>query len=228
MNDDGIWIDTSNGEEIMVYAVSSSVVETEDRLIIPAYGGNALNWQNMSKTPKSRIFFFISTDGGKSWKLENVDAKIADNVWLQEPALHIVDENRWILQVRTAVGTSPGNKGELMQSISDDGGKSWSPYEKLGFVAHAPEIIQLKNGTIISSFRWIDWGLSITRQAVSMVYSVDRGDSWSDVIEIRDCGLPECGYPGMVEIEDNKIVVVYYTPGGNSIASKVISFTEIY
>jgi sialidase-1 len=228
MNDDGIWIDSRDGEEIKVYAASSRVVETEYGLIIPAYGGNALNWQNMSKTPKSGIFFFVSKDNGKTWEMERVNAEVAQNVWLQEPALHIVDENRWILQVRTAVGTSPGNRGELMQSISDDGGKSWSPYEKLGLVAHAPEIIRLNNGALISSFRWLDWENTIKRQAVSMIYSLDKGDTWSNVVEIRDCGLPECGYPGMVEIEDNKIVVVYYTPGGLGIASKIISFTEIY
>ena len=57
-----------------------------------------------------------------------------------------------------------------------------------------------------------------------MVYSLDGGDTWSDVIEILDCGLAECGYPGMVELPDNRILVVYYTPGGQSIESKIITF----
>ena len=57
-----------------------------------------------------------------------------------------------------------------------------------------------------------------------MIYSLDGGATWSDVIEILNCGAAECGYPGMVELDGNKILVVYYTPGGKTIESKIITF----
>ncbi len=223
MDDNGIWVD-ENGEEVTVAASSSSMIEDGGKIIIPGYFGNALNWQSMAKTPKTRIVLYESSDGGKTWIPNEVKAEIDEKTWLQEPALLKVTDKRWILQARTAVGVSPSNKGDLVQSVSEDGGRTWSPYKSLGFVAHAPELIKLENGVIISSFRWLDWGTSVSREAVSMVYSLDGGETWSDVIEILDCGKVECGYPGMVELPDNKILVVYYTPGGKGIESKIITF----
>lgn len=224
MNEAGIWID-EKGDEITVGASSSSIVEDGEKIIIPGYFGNALNWQDMSKTPKTRVVLFESQDGGATWTPNEVKAEIDEKTWLQEPALLKVTDKRWLLHVRTGVGSSPSNKGDLVQSISEDGGKTWSPYKSLGFVAHAPELLKLENGVLISSFRWLDWeGIKATREAVSMVYSLDGGETWSDVIEILDCGAVECGYPGMVELPDNKILVVYYTPGGSGIESKIISF----
>ncbi|HSW60021.1 MAG TPA: sialidase family protein, partial [bacterium] len=227
LNAEGIWVD-NDGNEIRTYASSSSIFEDSGRLIIPGYGGNALNRNAMSKTPKGPIVFFISNDAGKTWQMEPVSAKAPENTWLQEPAVLKIDENHWILQVRTAYGSSPGGKGDLMQSTSFDGGKTWSDYRSLGFVAHAPELIKLKNGVIISSFRWLDWELDIERETVSFVYSLDNGDTWSDLIEIEDCGLAECGYPGMIELDNNRILTVYYTPGGNGIRAKIFSFSDVY
>lgn len=225
LNDDGIWID-GDGNEVKVYASSSSVVESDGSIIIPAYGGNSLNFNSMSKTPKGPVVFFISSDGGTSWKMEPVEAQIPEYTWVQEPALLKIDEKKWILQVRTAYGASPGAKGDLMQSVSNDGGLTWSAYKSLGFVAHAPELIRLDNGVIVSSFRWLDWGFSLKREAVSMIYSLNNGEAWSDVIEIFDCGLAECGYPGMVELDNDRLAVVYYLPGGAGIGLKVIDFNE--
>lgn len=225
LNENGLWVD-SDGAEVKVYASSSSIVEDGGRLIIPGYGGNSLNFNNMSKTPKGPIVLFISYDDGVSWKIEPVEAEIPEDTWVQEPALLKIDEKRWILQVRTARGASPGAKGDLMQSISNDKGLTWSAYKSLGFAAHAPELIKLENGVLISSFRWLDWDFSLKREAVSMIYSLDKGETWSDVIEISDCGLAECGYPGMVELENSRLSVVYYLPGGTGIGYKIISFKE--
>ena len=225
MDENGIWLDDENGSEVTVAASSSSMIEDGEKIIIPGYFGNALNWQSMDKTPKTRVVLYESSDGGKTWTPNEVKAEIDEKTWLQEPALLKVTGKRWILHVRTGVGSSPSNKGDLVQSISEDGGKTWSPYKSLGFVAHAPELLKLENGVLVSSFRWLDWGgMNVTREAVSMIYSLDGGETWSDVIEILDCGKAECGYPGMIELPDNKILVVYYTPGGKGIESKIITF----
>lgn len=225
MNEEGIWVD-DDGEPVMLAATSSCMVEHEGKIIIPAYYGYALNWSNFAKTPKTKIVFYESSDKGKSWTMTPVEAGGADEIWLQEPALLKVDENRWILQVRSANGSSPSSKGDLLQSVSLDAGKTWSDYQSLGFVAHAPELLKLENGVIISAFRGLDWeGTKATREAVSMVYSLDNGETWSDLIEIQDCGAVECGYPGLAELDGNRFIVVYYTPGGKGIDSKIISFT---
>ena len=223
LDENGIWLDTE-GNEITVAASSSSAIEHDGKIIIPGYFGDALNRKEMGKTPKTKVVLYESADGGSTWTPNEVKAEIDENMWLQEPALLKVSDSRWIIQARTAKGASPSNKGDLVQTVSEDAGKTWSPYKSLGFVAHAPELLKLENGVLVSSFRWLDWDINVNREAVSMVYSLDGGDTWSDVIEILDCGLAECGYPGMVELPGNKILVVYYTPGGQSIESKIITF----
>lgn len=224
LDENGVWLD-EKGEEITVAASSSSAIEHEGKIIIPGYFGGALNWSSMGSTPKTRVVLFESADGGATWTPNKVEAEIDDKIWLSEPALLKVTEKRWLLHVRTAKGASPSNKGDLMQSISEDGGKTWSPYESLGFVAHAPELLKLNNGVLVSSFRWLDYvGSNPKSESVSMIYSLDGGATWSDLIEILDCGAAECGYPGMVELDGNKILVVYYTPGGKTIESKIITF----
>ena len=225
MNEDGIWVD-DNGDPVMLAATSSCMVEHDGKIIIPAYYGYALNWSNFAKTPKTKIVFYESPDSGRTWVRTPVNAGGADEIWLQEPALIKVDENRWILQVRSAKGSSPSSKGDLLQSVSTDAGKTWSDYRSLGFVAHAPELLKLENGVLISAFRWLDWeGSQAKREAVSMIYSLYNGETWSDLIEIQDCGAVECGYPGLAELDNNRFIVVYYTPGGKGIDSKIISFT---
>ncbi|MBP5407074.1 exo-alpha-sialidase [bacterium] len=223
LDENGIWLD-ENGNEITVTASSSSVIEHDGKIIIPGYFGDALNRKEMGKTPKTKVVLYESADGGKTWTPNEVKAGIDGTTWLQEPALLKVTDTRWIIQARTAKGASPSNKGDLVQTVSEDAGKTWSSYESLGLVAHAPELLKLENGVIVSSFRWLDWGINVNREAVSMIYSLDGGNTWSDVLEILDCGTAECGYPGMVELEGNKILVVYYTPGGRAIESKIITF----
>ena len=112
------------------------------KLIVPMYGKYVLNYSNFSKTPKGAITLWTSEDSGSSWSYKEVLPGKFEDIWLQEPAILKVDDTRYIMQVRTATGSSPSNRGLMMQTVSDDGGKTWSDYRDMGFVGHAPELVK--------------------------------------------------------------------------------------
>ncbi len=221
IDEEGIWRD-AEGAEVLIMACSSPMIEHDGALLLPLYGGNALNYTNFSLTPHKPIALGRSDDGGQTWSSAEI-AGNDDDLWLMEPAILDIGGTRMIMQVRSAAGSSPSNKGKLLQSVSTDGGATWSAYTELPFIAHAPELVKLGNGVIVSAFRWLND--SYTAENVSFVYSLDGGATWSDLVIVRDCGAAECGYPGIVELPGNRILIVYYLPGGAGIAARMYSFS---
>lgn len=218
---DDLWVD-DEGNPIDVYATSSEVVEVGGELWMPVYGGRALNLSNLASHPRSRLSLFKATSLGGAWTESLVEPGLAQDTWLMEPALLQLPDGRLIMHVRTADDASPGSPGNLLQTVSDDGGQSFSDYEDLGFVGHAPELLRLDDGVLLSAFREIND--AYTQEWVSMMYSLDDGVTWSDRIRIRDCGASECGYPGLLELEGDALLVVYYAPGGQSVEAAIYDF----
>jgi hypothetical protein len=220
---DELWVD-DQGEPIWVNASSSSVVWHGGGLVLPSYGGMALNLGNLAAHPRSRLSLFRASALGSDWTETTVEPERATDTWLMEPAVIVLPDDGLLMHVRTAAGTSPGSPGNLWQTVSDDGGQSWSPYEDLGFIGHAPELLRLRNGLLVSAFREIND--AYTKEWVSMMYSLDDGETWSDRIRVRDCGASECGYPGLLELEGDALLMVYYAPGGESVDAVVFDFVS--
>ena len=221
---DGVWVD-GQGEPIIIEASSAPVIAHKGLLLLPAYGGNALNLANLGATAKSRITLYTSSDNGQSWQGAPVNRFNRPDAWLMEPAILALDNGRLLMHIRTALGASPSNAGPLMQAVSDDDGATWSDWEEFGFTGHAPELYQLGNGVVISAFRWIND--AFTAENVSFMYSTDRGETWSGLIEIADCGAAECGYPGVMELDNGGVLMVYYAPGGGSIKGVIYHVEEV-
>jgi len=217
-----LWVD-DQGDPFDVYASSSSVLAYEGELLMPVYGGRPLNLSNLAGHPRSRLSLFKTSALGSAWTESLVEPQLAEDTWLMEPALLALPDGKLIMHVRTADGASPGSAGNLLQTTSSDGGAGWSDYEDLGFVGHAPELLRLDNGVLLSAFREIND--AFTKEWVSMMYSLDDGATWSDRIRVRDCGASECGYPGLLELDGDALLIVYYAPGGQSVDAAVYGFS---
>jgi hypothetical protein len=222
VDDAELWVDAA-GAPVVVTACSSPVREIGGSLFVQSYGGYAWNTANPD-APRSRISLFASGDGGGTWAELPIAEGQADETWLQEPALLALGPNRWIVQLRTAEGASPGNRGNLWQTTTDDGGATWTQHEDLGFVGHAPYLQRLSNGVIVSAFRWLEWtGATPTSTNVDFMYSMDEGTTWSDLVEILDPQIVEVGYPSIVELDGGRMLVVFYV-GGTSIQGAIYEF----
>ena len=225
LDGDGRWVD-ADGDPVIVHASSSPLVEHGGQWILPNYGGNALNLNNIAACLRSTISLFVSSDEGVSWDERPVLPGAVPSVWLQEPSLLILPSGRWLLHVRTAYGTTPSTPGDLAQTVSEDGGLTWGTWRPFDFVGHAPDLFRTSHGVVLSAFREIND--EFTQEWVSMMYSVDEGDTWSAPLRIADCGAIECGYPSFAQLDDTHLLVVFYGPGGDTIEGVIYEALPVY
>lgn len=217
----GLWVD-GQGKPIVVMASSSPVVEVGQRLLLAAYGGETLNLGALATAPRSRIVLYDSGDGGKSWTARPVNPGQDGQTWQQEPALFPSIAGSWLMQIRTSAQTSPGGAGYMAQAGSTDQGKTWSAFASLGFIGHAPDLYRLKNGVLLSAYRGVD--ATYAKASVAFVASTDQGKSWGKPTVVLECGNKECGYPSMMELSDNRLMLVYYAPGATAIKAAIYRF----
>ncbi len=95
------------------------------------------------------------------------------------------------------------------QSISKDGGRSWSePRQLLGRVGGAPaHLLHHSSGTLISVY-----GCRDNPYGVGAMFSTDNGETWDigHSIYTSPSNDGDLGYPCTVELEDGSLLTVFY------------------
>jgi len=179
---------------------SSQVVEINNTLWLPTYGND-----NSGTYNGSRVIIFKSDDNGNTWSEAICNGASNSNVNLQEPAIINLDNNRLLMHTRCA--DISGYLLNMRQSVSTDGGQTWSNWKSFNFIGHAPELYLTESGVLISAFRWIN--SSATYTYTGMIYSINKGETWSNVIKIDDSDA-ETGYPAIESLGNDKFIIVYY------------------
>ena len=95
---------------------------------------------------------------------------------------------------------------QMCQTVSTDGGETWTQAELLDFHGSPPHLLQHSSGTLICSY-----GYREKPYGERIMLSRDGGDSWEYDYILRDDGPhPDLGYPSSVELGDGSILTVYY------------------
>ena len=151
---------------------------------------------------KQGITFDQSTDDGRSW---TVIAAIAQPVDLVEPHMVELPGGRLIALFRREL--KDPMQQYVMQSESDDGGKTWSAVHTTGVLGYPPHVIPLKNGWLVMVY-----GLRLKPFSERACVSRDGGKTWDvdHLITLADAPGPDMGYPSSVQLEDGSILTVYY------------------
>ena len=139
----------------------------------------------------------LSEDGGKTWSRPYpVDPDHDDN---DEPDVVALPDGSILCVMRS-------NRGEniMWQSVSRDGGRTWSKSTPIGFPGHAPYLLRTSRGILLCAHRL---------PGTSLHYSLSDGRTWSENCQI-DTVIG--AYPSMVEMPDGRILVVYYEEGAGS------------
>jgi hypothetical protein len=198
-----------------VFACSAPAVEYEDRIIIPAYGGNALipdPIPGLFISEPISIFFFESNDGGVTWNRFSIGENHLPQVWRAEPSIVLLEDGKALMHYRCADNPSnPSAAGPMRQAYLDLETNDFVPDLEFGFTGQAADLIRLSNGVLVSGFRHVN--PTPFSADVCMIYSLNDGNSWSDTIRIFQ-GSSDCAYPSFVQIAPNKLLVTYYTSGG--------------
>jgi hypothetical protein len=159
-----------------------------------------------------RSWVFRSTDGGDTWRLILMGSDAATG-WGNEAALVEAAAGRVLALLRQVP------PGFLVESWSDDGGRTWSQPLRTDIWGYPPHLLKLRDGRLLCSY-----GHRRQPLGVQAVLSTDGGRSW-DVAHraiLRDDGetregreLRDLGYPVSLELADGTIFTAYYmTLGG--------------
>lgn len=156
-----------------------------------------------------------SGDGGRSWSIlgsvplpDGIDAEC-----FHEP--HVVEmlDGRLLGLIRYDPNhhdygnRQPGQTDfEMCQTVSTDGGRTWSKAESLGFHGSPPHLLRHSRGFVIASY-----GYRQRPYGIRAMISADGGESWMyDYIIRADGPHPDIGYPSSVELSDGSVLTVYY------------------
>lgn len=94
----------------------------------------------------------------------------------------------------------------MAQTISEDGGATWSPVEPLPFHGSPPHLLTHSSGALVAVY-----GYRLEPFGERAMISRDGGASWAYDYILRDDGPDhDLGYPSSVELADGSILTVYY------------------
>lgn len=168
-------------------------------------------WAQMVASPVTAA---VSRDGGRSWEEVGTvplhPATAPENY--HEPHLVELPSGRLLgmIRIQDHSGKTLQAAGiptfSLMQTESDDGGRTWLPARPLGFHGSPPHLLRHSTGVLILSYGYRQPPFG-QRAALSR----DAGATWEHDWIIRDDGPDsDLGYPSTVELDDGSLLTVYY------------------
>ena len=183
-----------------VYGSFRRCIELRDGTLLAACAGNR------QRDGVDFSFALRSADKGASWDFHPVAEDLNGRHGFNETEILELPDGRIIAMMRCHdAGESVGNY--LYQSVSDDGGVSWSPFQRTPIWGYPAQLILLKSGNILCTYahRRHPFG---HRACLSH----DLGETWDYENEkiIRDDSLPGLvGYPTSIQLEDETILTAY-------------------
>ncbi|MCH2127367.1 MAG: glycoside hydrolase [Pirellulaceae bacterium] len=171
-------------------------IELSDGTIF--YAGKELYGQN-------RIGTAVSHDDGKTWKQRSVMKTRGGDDPEQYHELHAVEapSGKIIAHIRNH---NSAHAGETLQAESTDAGLTWSPIRSIGVWGLPSHLLRLRDGRILMSY-----GYRRKPYGNQVRVSEDEGVTWSSAMPLSSDGIGhDLGYPSTVQLEDGKLVTVWY------------------
>ena len=153
-----------------------------------------------------------SDDMGKSWKLLAkidvprdmvVHGNTGDALEFCEPDIEELEDGTLLGCIR--VQGKSDNYLEMCQTISKDGGKTWTKAVNMGLCGAPPHYLRLRDGRIVLTYSRRE-----APSGIRAVVSCDGGNTWGEEIILSSAPNRDLGYPSSVELDDGSIVTVFY------------------
>ncbi|WP_128548160.1 sialidase family protein [Larkinella soli] len=171
---------------------------------------------------KGGVFFYRSTDSGRSWKIlsripyqpdTKIDTNGVNKHWFTEPAFEILSDGTYLSVIRSHDIYS----GPMYASRSADQGRTWTRPKVIAPNGVLPRLLQLPNGVVVAASG---------RPGVQLRFSNDgKGEIWTNPFEMlaygpfdsqpyveNDRGRTEpasCGYTGLLATGPDRFLIVY-------------------
>lgn len=157
-----------------------------------------------------RLGVSVSDDDGATWRWLS-DVPAMDNhthADYHEPHAVQAADGRIVYHVRNH---AEPHKHEILQTVSHDGGETWSPMRSLGHVGFPPHLLRLRDDRLLCTY-----GYRREPYGIRAIVSDDCGDTWSDPITLTDDAVNgDIGYPSTVELADGRLLTHWYERRGD-------------
>lgn len=157
-------------------------------------------------TGEKKIGVAESKDDGLTWQwLAELPTRAGDVPVKGYHELHAVEatDGTLIIQIRNH---NDANKGETLQTISKDGGKTWSEPKTTGVYGLPSHLLRLRDGRLMMTY-----GHRRKPYGNQARLSSDNGQTWGEALIISGDGKGgDLGYPSTVELADGSFLSVWY------------------
>ncbi|MBI1371394.1 MAG: exo-alpha-sialidase [Phycisphaera sp.] len=156
-------------------------------------------------TGEKRVGVCESKDDGATWAwLATIPTRDGDSV-ANYHELHAVEctDGRLVVHIRNH---NKANSGELLQSESADGGRTWTTPHPIGVWGLPSHLLRLRDGRLLCTY-----GYRRKPYGNQARVSSDGGITWTDPLTISDDGASgDLGYPSTAELADGSLFTVWY------------------
>lgn len=151
---------------------------------------------------KTSNYLLISEDKGMTWKYSCPVAG-DDKVAFNETSVYETPKGDLVAFLRTE-----GLDDQACIVRSTDGGKSFGPWEKMGFQGHPLQALRLPDNRVflVYGYRHKPYGI---RARILNPECTDY-ETAEEIIIRTDGGSSDIGYPWAVMLDDKQVLVVYY------------------
>ncbi len=154
---------------------------------------------NLSKTAN---YLLISNDKGLTWEYSCLVAEDA-NASFNETSIYETPGGDLVAFIRTA-----DLDDQAVIARSTDGGKSFGPWEKMGFQGHPLQAVRLPDNRVflVYGYRHKPYGIK------ARILNPECTDfkTAKEIVIRTDGGNGDIGYPWAVVMNNNQILVTYY------------------
>ncbi|MBQ9873237.1 MAG: exo-alpha-sialidase [Thermoguttaceae bacterium] len=156
-------------------------------------------------TAERRLGASVSEDDGQTWKVVGiVGTRDGDETRLYcEPHAVEASDGTIVAFVRNE---NKNNFDENLQTVSKDGGETWSLPTPNGIWGIPSFLMKLKDGRLLATYGYRRAPLGVQARV-----SDDNGETWSDPMQIYGDGTSgDLGYPSTVQLDDGSLFTVWY------------------
>ena len=187
---------------------------------VPAYNRGAL-WEAKDgrilwvvantdrETPnKTSNHLIVSEDKGLTWKYSSAVA-VDDKISFNETSVYETPKGDIVAFMRTE-----DNDDQACIARSTDGGKTFKPWQKMGFQGHPLQALRLPDNRVLLSYGYRHKPLGI-RARILNAECTDFATA-PEIVLRTDGGTGDLGYPWAVQLDKKRVLVTYYfnLPGG--------------
>lgn len=188
---------SATGEPLRAYNRGAPWEGKSGRLYWAVAAGN--NKENIRQTS---VYLLTSDDQGVTWQYSSPIAEDSEASF-NETSMYETPDGDLVAFLRTA-----GLDDQACIARSTDGGKSFGPWEKMGFQGHPLQATRLPDNRVllVYGYRHKPYGI---RARILNAECTDYATA-EEIILRTDGGGSDIGYPWATVLDENDVLVTYY------------------